>query len=112
MFLAGENLATGFCTETKDIWQFVGWIVTILKIVVPVILVVIGIIAFGKAVISSDDKEIKTAINGLIKKFIIAVVIFFIPSIIAALFRGINVTKETMPESTKCIDCIASPSKC
>ena len=104
--------ASGFCSETKEIWQFVGWLVTILKIVIPVILVILGIVALGKAVISSDDKEIKTAINGLIKKFIIAVVIFFIPALISALFDAVAAAKDTMADSKVCIKCIASPKGC
>ena len=104
--------AAGFCAQTKEVWQFVGWIVTIIKVIVPVILIIIGIIAFGKAVIASDDKEIKTAVSGLIKKFIIAVVIFFIPAIVKALFFAITSTQDVRPDSEVCINCVTSPRRC
>ena len=45
-----------FCTDTKDIWIFLGKIVFILKILIPVILRVLGIVGLAKAVIA-DDKQ-------------------------------------------------------
>lgn len=100
-------METSFCVETAPIWQFAGRCVTVLKIVIPVILIVLGIIAFGKAVIAADDKEIKTATNSFIKKFIAAVVIFFIPTLVKALFSFANIGDA---DYVKCVDCITSPS--
>ena len=100
----------GFCYETAQIWQFAGYIVLVLKIIIPAILVILGVIALGKAVISDDTKEIKTAVNGLIKKFIVAVCIFFIPTIVSALFSAIN-WGDVKPDYDTCIKCIASPTK-
>lgn len=107
-----QNAYTGFCTDTKDVWRFVGWVVNIVKIVIPVILIVLAIIAFGKAVISDDDKEIKTAVSSLIKKFIIAVLIFFIPQIVLGLFGAIHAADETLNDSRVCINCVNHPNKC
>lgn len=104
--------ASGFCADTKDVWQFVGWIVNIIKVVIPVILIILGIIAFGKAVISDDEKEIKSAVSTLIRKFIIAVVIFFIPSIVLGLFHAVNAAQDTMPDSEVCIQCVNHPGSC
>ena len=101
-----------FCQDTIEIWKFVGTCVTVLKIVIPVILIVLGVISFGKAVIAADDKEIKSATNAFIKKFIAAVVIFFIPSLVKALFGLVDSFNDVSSDATICINCIASPSKC
>lgn len=105
-------MVLGFCSDTAEIWKFVGTCVTVLKIVIPVILIVLGVISFGKAVIAADDKEIKTATNSFIKKFIAAVVIFFIPTLVKALFGLVDSFNEVESDANVCITCIASPSKC
>ena len=99
-----------FCTETKDIWKFLGEIIFILKILIPVILVVLGIIGLAKAVIADDDKEIKTQVNKLIKKFIAAVLIFFLPSIVKACFGLVDqFNGEVEAEYINCINYITDP---
>lgn len=103
----------GFCAQSSQIWQFIGRLVQIFKILIPVILVILGLIALGKAIVTDDDKAVKTATNGLIKKFIIAIVIFFIPSIVNAIMGLVIVDKEdkdNMTDSAVCISCIVSPS--
>ena len=77
-FLAGT---TDFCKSMQPILDVVGTVVTIFKIAIPVILIILGSIELGKAVIASKDDEIKKATSGLIKRVIGAVVIFFIPTI-------------------------------
>jgi fumarate reductase subunit D len=101
----------GFCSSTSEIWIFVGKLVTIFKIIIPVILVVIGIVSFGKAVIADDDKEIKTAITKLVKKVILAVIIFFIPQLLSAVFRLVWTPTEEQ-DFTCCIDYVAGKTKC
>ena len=50
----------------------------IIQIGIPIILVVMGSIDLGKAVLSSDDKEIKAATGRLIKRVIAAIAVFFV----------------------------------
>jgi len=53
-----------FCYKTATVWQMVGKLIFILKILVPIIIIVLGTIDFGKAVISNDDKAVsKASIN-------------------------------------------------
>lgn len=52
--------------------------VNALKIVTPVILIFMGMITMVKAIASSNEDEIKKAQNGLVKKIIIAVMVFFV----------------------------------
>ena len=99
----------GFCYQTSGIWQFAGYAVMVLKIVIPAILIILGIVALGKAVIAADDKEIKTAVNSLIKKFIAAVIIFFIPSIISGLFSVVAGFSSVKPDYEVCVKCISNP---
>ena len=57
----------------------------IIQIGIPIILIIMGSIDLGKAVLSSDDKEIKGATGKLIKRAIAAVAVFFIATIVSLL---------------------------
>lgn len=54
----------------------------IIWIGIPIILILMGTIDLGKAVLASDDKEIKGAQGRLIKRVLYAVVIFFMATIV------------------------------
>ena len=105
MLLGAENLE--FCTNTANIWHLVGLVVYIIKIVIPLILIVLGMVDLGKAVVSSDEKAINKAVGSLIKRFIAAVVLFFIPTIVNAVFRVIGlITDSTDADYQTCVECI------
>ncbi len=55
----------------------------IVQIGIPILLLVFGTVDLGKAVISSDDKEVKAAQSRLIKRVIYAVAVFFIATIVS-----------------------------
>ncbi len=93
-------------------FQIVGWGLFILKIVAPIILIIMGLIELGKAVVSSDEKAIKLAISTLVKRAIAAVVIFFIPTIVAFIFGLVGGTDEAKNEFSCLSECINSPSSC
>lgn len=87
--------------ETVDIdpnCQGLGFIVKIVKhgifpilqIGIPIILIVLGTLDLGKAVISSDEKEVKAAQSRLMKRCIYAVAVFFIVTIVQLVFNLIN----------------------
>ncbi|MBO5095458.1 MAG: hypothetical protein J6B98_01095 [Bacilli bacterium] len=102
-----------FCTKSGVVktFQILGWCLLIIKIVVPILLIVMGSIDFGKAVISSDDNAIKGAISILIKRAIAAVVVFFIPTIISAAFGLVKGAEEL--SGYNCLsECIADPANC
>lgn len=56
-------------------------------IIIPIALMIFGIIDLGKAVIASDEKEVKSAQSRLIKRVIYAVVIFLVPSLISLIMN-------------------------
>ena len=109
MLLLAEDAVSTFCEDTANIWQLVGRVVTVFKIVIPVILIILGTIDLGKAVIASDDKAIKSATTALIKRIIAGIVIFFIPTIVKALFNLFTSGSEAMSDAKICVNCIASP---
>lgn len=66
------------CDDIQPIINFVKAIFNLIQIVIPIGLIIMGSIDLGKAVLSSDDKEIKQATSKLVKRAIAAVAIFFL----------------------------------
>lgn len=105
-------LIGGFCADTANIWHLVGLIVYIIKIVIPLMLIVMGMIDLGKAVINSDEKAINKAVGTLIKRFIAAVVVFFIPTIVNAIFGIIGIVGgNSESDYNTCVTCVTQTCK-
>ena len=100
-----------FCYKTAIIWQVVGYVFLIAKIVIPIILIILGMVDLGKAVISSDDKAISKVTKSLLMRTIAAIAIFFIPTIIKVAFEFVAGFNEDMKnDAQNCIDCLTSPN--
>lgn len=67
----------------------------IVQIGIPIILIVLGTVDLGKAVISSDDKEVKAAQSRLIKRILYAAIIFFMSTIVSIVFNIIGTAGST-----------------
>ncbi|MEG0794570.1 MAG: hypothetical protein RSG95_02105 [Bacilli bacterium] len=91
-------------------FQIIGYLLFIIKILVPLLLIILGTIDFSKAIISSDDKAIKEATLSLIKRAIIGVVIFIIPTILNFAFSLVDGAEENSAGFTKCTNCLFSPT--
>lgn len=94
---------------TLKVFQVVGYILYIIKILVPVIIIVLGSIEFGKAAISKDEKSIMVAANSLVNKFILGVLIFMIPTLLDAALSLVRGTKEATQDYETCTTCLLSP---
>ncbi len=94
---------------TLKVFQVVGYILYIIKILVPVIIIVLGSIEFGKAAISKDEKSIMVAANNLINKFILGILIFMIPTLLDAALSLVMGTKEATQDYETCTTCLLSP---
>ena len=100
------------CSDLWEIWQIIGWVLWIFKIVIPVIIIVFGMIDLGKAVVASKDDEIKKSVKSLIMRSIAGIIIFFVPTIIGLIFGIVNDFSEVEGEYNVCRSCITSPGGC
>ncbi len=105
--------AIGFCAKTANIWKVLGYVVLVIKIVIPIILIVLGMVDLGKAVVSSDDKAMNKSVSSLLKRFIAAIVVFFIPTIVSAIFNVISLMNEDeQKDYNTCVQCVTNVSEC
>ena len=61
-------------------------IIPLIQLGIPVILIILGMLDLGKAVVASKEDEIKNAQKMLIKRAIYAVAIFFVVLIVQLVF--------------------------
>ncbi len=104
---------SGFCANTANIWQIVGYVLLVFKIVIPILLIIWGMLDLGKAVIASKDDEIKKATKSLAMRAISAVVIFFIPTIVGVLLGLISnfSASGAKDDWNVCRSCITDPGE-
>lgn len=110
-----------FCRDgVLNTFKLVGIAITIIKILIPLLLIIFGTIDFGKAVVSDDAKAIKSSSSLLVKRVIAGIIIFFIPTILKFVFGLVYDSTEAtdFENCTKCMmdtsacDCILDPTTC
>lgn len=89
-----------------SVMTLIGWVVMGIKIVVPIILIIVGMLDMAKAVNEKSEDNIKKAQNALIKKAITAVIVFLVPTLVTLLMSVLG-SEEWKP----CFECIKSPGK-
>ena len=102
-------MAPSICSDLAPIWQIIGWVLWVFKIVIPIVIIVFGMIDLGKAVVASKDDEIKKSIKSLVMRAIAGIVIFFIPTLVGAIFSLVGEFNDNRAEYDKCSACIRNP---
>ena len=82
------------CKGLLPIVKMLVYILNIIQILIPIALILFGTIDLGKAVISSDEKEIKAAQSKLIKRCIYAAAIFFVVLLVTVLMNIVAASGE------------------
>lgn len=114
MLLADDNIKY-VCGGVADILSLVGWILTVFKIAIPLIIIALGIFDLAKAAISSKPEDIKKSATSLLWRFVGGVVIFFIPSLVMLVFGfvgGFSRTEggaQAHVDWDTCYTCITKP---
>lgn len=100
------------CTRIKEPIMFIGNIVLIVKIAIPIILIGLGIMDLFKAVTSAKDDEIKKSLRGFAMRCVAGVAIFFLPTIISVVFGMISSWADLKGEFNACQKCILNVRSC
>ena len=97
-------MAPSICTSLSPIWQIIGWVLWVFKIVIPIVIIVFGMIDLGKAVVASKDDEIKKSVKSLVMRAIAGIIIFFIPTLVGAIFSLVGEFNDNREEYDKIIE--------
>lgn len=104
LVLDGIKSASDFCNQALIIklTYYVGIIIMVLKIAIPIILIVIGSFELTKAITAQDDDATKKATTALAKKAVIGIAIFLVPSIVGLLMNVIG--QDDYKSCTTCLN--------
>lgn len=89
-------------------------VVTAIKIFVPLLLIFYGMLDLAKAVMANDEKVMKEAQSKLIKRFIYAIAVFLVVSLVQLVFGmlgsagGENTSAVKNDDITACISCFVT----
>ena len=109
MLLAAKVLTSGeyTCGSTNFVFSgtfpyMVSTIVLIIKIAVPILLIIFGMLDLGKAVVASKEDEIKKGQQMFIKRAIAAVIVFFVIQIVQLLIRFVSGNDNSVAQCFNC----------
>ena len=93
-------------------FKFGGIILLIVKILVPIILIVLGMIDMGKAVVDDKDDAIKKNAIIFAKRIGAGILVFIAPSLLLIIFDSIDAIDNVNSAFKNCVDCLLDTSKC
>ena len=94
------------CSEQAEIniMSIIGYVVWGIKVAVPIILIIVGMVELGSAVAKKGEDEVKKAQKSLVSKAAMAVVIFLIPTIVSLLMGVLSAD-----DWKQCWKCVSHP---
>lgn len=113
MFLAKVLMNSEYtCGGTNLIFSgtfpyIVSTIITIIKIAVPILLIIFGMLDLGKAVVAAKEDEIKKGQQTFIKRAIAAVIVFFVIQIVQIVVRFVSGNDQNI---AGCFNCFINGS--
>ena len=113
MFLAKVLMGSEYtCGGTNLIFSgtfpyMVSTAITIIKIAIPILLIIFGMLDLGKAVVAAKEDEIKKGQQTFIKRAIAAVIVFFVIQIVQIVVRFVSGNDQNI---SGCFNCFINGS--
>lgn len=96
----------GLTSDAAVIANLVHAVINIIKIFIPIVLIIFGMLDLGKAVMSNDEKTMKEAQGKLIKRFIYAVLVFLVVTLVQVVLGFVDKANQgTAGDAKTCISC-------
>ncbi len=105
--------ANPYCTVFKSTLQIVGYIVFIIRILVPLVIIGMGAIDLFKVVTAGKDGELPKAIKSIIMRLLSGIIIFYVPIIIEFAFSLVDDWVNGYENSyEECFTCVLNVTEC
>ena len=78
----------------------------ILKVAIPIIIIILGIISLAKVIISDDQSMLSKTVSSLVMKIILGIFIFFLPTLISTIIGYIDDADNVTSEYRACTECL------
>lgn len=103
------------CSNSRVLGAFkiVGMGITIVKIIVPIIIILYGMWDLFNIVTSGKDDAIKENAMKFLRRLIIGALVFFVPTILLSLFDFVgSAWSDVKQKYDNCVKCMLDTSKC
>ena len=107
---ANSTLCDGILVP-NELFNLVHTIINVIKIAVPILLIIFGIIDFAKSVIAKSEDDVKKYRKNFVSRLISAIVVFLLIFIVQLAVNMIASVEETTNENGQTISDIWSCSK-
>ncbi len=104
-----ENISCGGIIIDRMLPSFITLLVTLIKIGVPIILIIFGMLDLGRAVMAQKEDEIKKGQQTFIKRAIAAILVFLVVAIVQLVF-GLLTSAGNKDNPMQCVSCFLSES--
>ena len=95
------------------VFKIIGYVLVVLKILVPVALIIYGTISFYKVIIGNNQDDLSLAIKALIQRAILALLIFLTPTVVYYFMSLIgNAVSKDDAYFKNCNTCLLKPDDC
>ncbi len=101
-------LDLNFCEDTVNTWKLIGTAMYVIKIVVPLLVIITGIIPVFGVITKGSADEIPIAVKSVLSKMLAAILVFLVPVIIPTVIDML-VDTETSAEIRVCEICFKDP---
>lgn len=103
-----------YCTGLRSTFVFIGHLIRLAKILIPIIVIIFGMLDFFKAVTGAKDDEIKKSAKSLLFRALAGVCIFFLPAVIDFIFGLVDGWSNSEYESgyQDCFKCVWDVGSC
>ena len=108
MFILDDVTCGNILTMDEIIPSLTSTIVTLVKIGIPVLLIVFGMLDLGKAVMAQKEEEIKKAQQMFVKRILSAALVFFVVVIVQLVFNLVAKGSDQKDDIWDCISCFVS----
>jgi len=85
------------CNEYEPIIGITKGILGMIQFAIPILLIIMGTLDLGKAVISSDEKEMKSSTSKLMKRALAAIAVFLVSAMVNLIMNMVSSNTEDTP---------------
>jgi len=93
--------------------RFVGYLLFIAKIAIPLIIIIVATFDLFKSVIDKDEKSLGKQVKIIIMRIVAGVFVFFLPTLVYAIFNlsaELKIVEDAKYEG--CVTCLLKPNDC
>ena len=119
VLLAGETTTTteastsqnpNYCTGLRSTFVFIGHLIRLAKILIPIIVIIFGTLDFFKAVTGAKDDDIKKSFKAIMVRIAAGVLIFLLPGLVQFFFNMLNEWSNYKVDVCCCTECLLNSS--